>query len=240
MKKFFAILAVMAFFSVTVPLLAVEGDSEEPGFVSLFNGQDLDGWTGNPAIWSVQDGAITGITGEEGPNKLTYNSFLIYEKEVPDNFILRFDIKLSAVGNSGMQYRSWVMDGDQPYRVSGYQADFDGAATYSGIVYGEGFRGILAQRGTVSKIDEGNGPEEVARFASNDDLKEIIKIEDWNSYEVVADGFLFLHKINGHVMSVLVDNDLSARRTSGVLAIQTHVGPPMKVQVKNVRIKALP
>lgn len=219
-------------------LFAQCGDGEN-GFVPLFNGKDLDGWTGNPAIWSVQDGAITGITGADGPNRLTYNQFLIYDKEVPGNFVLKFDFRITNPGNSGIQYRSSVLDGDLPYRVSGYQADFDGSATYSGIVFGEGFRGILAQRGTVAKIDDDHNPVETARFAQDDDLKAAVKIEDWNSYEVMADGFLFIHKINGRVMSVLVDNDKESRRAEGVLAIQTHVGPPMKVQVKNIRIKEI-
>lgn len=221
-------------------IFALSVSAQEEGFVSLFNGQDLTGWTGDPAVWSVEDGALTGRTSDSGPNMLKYNTFLIYDGavEIPENFILRFDIKLSRAGNSGMQYRSWVMEGDEPYRVSGYQADFDGAATYSGICFGEGYRGIIAERGTVSEVDNNHTPHTVARFAESDALKENVKIEDWNAYEVIAHDHLMIHKINGQVMSVLYDRDQQMRRTTGILAIQAHAGPPMEVQVRNVRIKA--
>ncbi|MBO7726257.1 MAG: DUF1080 domain-containing protein [Thermoguttaceae bacterium] len=230
---FFAALAAILSLALTV-------SAQEEGFVSLFNGHDLTGWTGDPAVWSVDDGALTGRTSDSGPAKLKYNTFLIYDGgvEIPENFILRFDIKLSRAGNSGMQYRSWVMEGDEPYRVSGYQADFDGAGTYSGICFGEGFRGIIAERGTISEVDNNHEPHELARFAENDALKAELKIEDWNAYEVIAHENLMIHKINGKVMSVLLDSDKEMRRTDGILAIQAHAGPPMEVQVKNVRIKA--
>lgn len=220
--------------------LALTASAQEEGFVSLFNGKDLTGWTGDPAVWSVEDGALTGRTSDSGPAKLKYNTFLVYDGgvEIPENFILRFDIKLSRAGNSGMQYRSWVMEGDEPYRVSGYQADFDGAGTYSGICFGEGFRGIIAERGTISEVDDNHEPHVLARFAEDGDLKAALKIEDWNSYEVIAHDNLMINKINGRVMSVLLDSDKQMRRTSGILAIQAHAGPPMEVQVKNVRIKA--
>ena len=57
-----------------MPILA----AEEPGFTPLFNGKDLSGWEGDPALWSVQDGAITGVTTDESP--LPYNKFLIWRR----------------------------------------------------------------------------------------------------------------------------------------------------------------
>ena len=234
MKKTMLSLLCAAAFLTTAAALAA--DNEE-GFVSLFNGKDLTGWSGDPRLWSVADGAIVGET-DDSAKKITYNNFLIYEKEEFGNFILRFDYKITKRGNSGMQYRAWKVEG-RPYSAGGYQGDFDGAATYSGIVYGENFRGILAERGTESKIGDDHKPTTVERFAENEALKKEIKIEDWNSYEIIADGFSFEHKINGVTMSKLTDDDTQTRRASGVLAIQTHVGPPMKVEVKNIRIKKL-
>ncbi|MDR1493264.1 MAG: DUF1080 domain-containing protein [Planctomycetaceae bacterium] len=216
-------------------------DAAKDGFVSLFDGKTLDGWKGNPAIWSVEDGCITGVTGEKGsPNFLTYNQFLVSKEKFQGNFVLEFDIKLSVKGNSGVQYHSWVnTDPAKPYSVSGYQGDFDGAATYSGIVYGENFRGILAQRGTISQIGGNHQPKETARFVGNEELKSKIKIEDWNVYQITFKDYVIVHKINGALTSVLIDNDSEVRRNEGVLAIQAHVGPPMKVQIKNIRIKKL-
>ena len=140
---------------------------------------------------------------------------------------------------SGFYYRGWYLSDSKPYQMGGYQADFDAAATYSGIVYGEALRGILAQRGTISHIGDNHKPVVMEQFAKNEDLKKLVKLGDWNSYEVIAQGYLFIHKINGKVMSVLIDADKKTRRDSGMIGIQVHVGPPMKVEVKNIRIKKL-
>ena len=225
-----------------LPAAAFSQISEEEkadGFVSIFNGKDLTDWSGNPAIWKVEDGAIVGTTTAEGPARITYNQFLIW-KGVAGDFILRFDIKCSNPGNSGMQYRSWVNTNPaRPFSVSGYQADIDGDHTYSGILYGEGFRDILCGRGQVTVIGNDSKPKEVGRFAENEALKREIKTEDWNSYEITAQGFTFTNKINGHVMSICIDEDQANRRESGIVAIQAHVGPPMKVEVKNIRLKKM-
>lgn len=232
MKKF----ALLAVFVLTVAASAL---AQEEGFTSLFNGQDLTGWSGDARIWSVEDGAIVGRADDQ-ERKVTANTFLIYKKSYA-NFVLRFDFRITEIGNSGMQYRAWVLEDKTPYRMGGYQGDFDGSATYSGIVYGENFRGILAQRGTSSEIGADHQPKEVERFAANDELKKVVKIDDWNSYEIIADGFSFEHKINGVTMSRLTDNDTEVRRADGQFGIQVHAGlpGPMEVRVKNIRVKKL-
>ncbi len=242
-RHLFSLLTVAAIALVSGATLYAE-DAPKPdkdGYIPLFDGKTLKGWDGNPALWSVEDGCITGKTGKEGePNHLTYNQFIVYEGDVPENFVLEFDIWLSKDGNSGVQYRSWRdEDKSKPGRVYGYQADFDGAHTYSGIVYGENFRGILAQRGTVAEVGDDHQPKEVKRFAENEDVKKTLKVEDWNHYKITAKGFHFVQEINGVKTSELTDNDKDTRRKDGVIAIQAHVGPPMKVQLKNIKIKKI-
>ena len=214
---------------------------EDDGYVSLFDGTSLKGWVGNTALWSVEDGCIVGKTGAQGEsNHIAYNQFLIYEGEVPEDFVLEFDFWISKEGNSGMQFRSWRdEDNSRPWRVYGYQADFDGTHGYSGIVYGENYRGILANRGTVSEVGSDHRPKELKRFASNDDIKATLKVEDWNRYKITAQGWLFIMEINGVVTSILIDDDREVRRNDGILAIQAHAGPPMKVLLKNIRIKKM-
>ena len=241
MKK--TLIALSCFVAlVFLPVAALSQISETEkaeGFVSIFNGKDLTGWEGNPALWKVENGSIVGATTADGPAKLEYNQFLIW-KGVASDFVLRFDIKCTEKGNSGMQYRSWVnLDPAKPFSVSGYQADFDGAHAYSGILYGEGFRDILCMRGQVTVVGNDSKPKEVGRFAEHEALKGELKFEDWNAYEVTAEGFTFTNKINGQVISICIDEDVAHRRESGIIAIQAHVGPPMKVEVKNVRIKKL-
>ena len=239
MKKLLIVLSCVATLWAFFPVIALSQTSED-GFVSLFNGKDLTGWEGNPAIWKVENGAIVGQTAAEGPAFLEYNQFLVWKGGVVDDFVLRFDIKCTNPGNSGMQYRSWMNpDATKPFSVLGYQADFDGAHAHTGILYGEGFRGILCERGLETVLEQGQKkPKEVRRFAENEALKKELKIEEWNTYEVTAKGFTFTNTINGHVMSICTDEQ-DVRKSNGILAIQVHKGPPMKVEVKNIRIKKL-
>ena len=116
---------------------------------NLFNGKDLTGWKGLD-FWSVEDGAITGRTTKEKPTK--GNTFLVWEGEVAD-FELTFQYKIVG-GNSGVQYRSKLVD-EKGFVIAGYQGDFEAGKTYSGILYEEKGRGILAKRGEKVVVKEG-------------------------------------------------------------------------------------
>lgn len=224
--------------------------AEEAGFKSLFNGKDLTGWEGNPKLWSVQDGTIKGITGNEPDTKIKHNTFLVYTNAPVSNFELRLSYKIVG-GNSGIQYRSKVLrQGEFGPIVGGYQADFEAGKTYSGILYEEQGRGILAQRGQKTVIkeveEEKNGKvskkPKVEVLGSVGDTKEIqskIKNEDWNEYVVIAKGNHLQHFINGVKTVDVTDEQEAKAAKSGVLALQIHVGPPMTVQFKDIRIKNL-
>jgi len=207
---------------------------EEPGFKSLFNGNDLAGWDGDPKFWSVKDGAVTGQTTAENPTK--GNTFLIWRDGPVDDFELRLSFKIVG-GNSGIQYRSkdlgnWV--------VGGYQGDFEAGETYSGILYEERGRGILAQRGQKTEIGPDGKVNVVASLGDTKDIQTVIKKEDWNEYVILARGNELTHIINGRVTAQVVDNQPEKRALSGILALQLHAGPPMTVQFKNIRIKRTP
>src|SRR5437868_4621608 len=139
--------AVSSGFLLAVAAAAAGADD---GFVSLFNGKDLAGWKGNSDYWSVEDGAITGTTTADKP--LKYNTFLIWEGGQPADFELRAKFKISG-GNSGIQYRSKVLD-ENKFVVGGYQADIDAGNKFTGINYEEKMRGILVQRGERATIGE--------------------------------------------------------------------------------------
>lgn len=204
--------------------------ADEPGFKPIFNGTSLKGWDGNPKFWRVEDGAIVGQTTADNPTK--GNTFLIWRQGEVDDFVLRLQYKIVG-GNSGIQYRS--KEGD-PWVVGGYQADFEAADTYSGILYEERGRGILANRGTKVTIDK-DGKKNEEQIADSKELQSHIKKEDWNDYEITAQGNHLIHKINGHVMVEVTDNQADKRAMSGILALQVHAGPPMKIQVRNIRLQ---
>ena len=234
-------LLALCLFLVGSTLPTVARSADDDGFVSLFDGKTLSGWDGNPAFWSVQDGTITGQTTKENPTR--GNTFLIYRGGEFKNFELKFEYKIVG-GNSGVQYRSFEPNPEkQKWVVGGYQADFEAGDTYSGILYGERFRGILANRGqkTVLMVGE-DGKFQSKTVGSVGESKEIqakIKKEDWNEYSILADGFHFVHKINGVLTAECTDNHEAQRRDSGIIALQLHAGPPMTVQFRNIRIKNL-
>ncbi len=219
---------------------AVSLSAAERGFESLFNGKNLKGWEGNPKLWSVRDGTITGETSKEDPIKV--NTFLIHTNALPDDFELHFKYRIVA-GNSGVQYRSKVTDPKQ-WRVGGYQADFEAGKTYSGILYDEmgvaGGRGIMAERGQKGTWGaEGKKQVTGSTGKTSEELQGAIKNEDWNSYVVTAKGYHFVHQINGNTTVDVTDEDEKKRLTSGVMALQLHVGAPMTVQFKDFEIKKL-
>lgn len=221
-----------------VALISLPGTvrADDDGFVSIFDGKTLDKWDGNPDFWGVEDGTITGRTTKEKPTK--GNTFIIWRGGETGDFELKLEYKIVG-GNSGIQYRSFEVPNEK-WVVGGYQADFEAGDTYSGINYGERFRGILANRGLSTELIRNGDKFEVKTLAQIGDTKELqskIKKEDWNDYHVIAKGFEFTHKINGNVTSKVLDSDQKERRAKGILALQLHAGPPMTVQFRNIRIK---
>ncbi|HUQ69695.1 MAG TPA: family 16 glycoside hydrolase [Planctomycetaceae bacterium] len=227
------LLATCLALCAALPFAATAADD---GYTPLFDGKTLDKWDGNPEFWRVEDGCITGQTTSDKPTK--GNTFLIYRGGDFGDFELQCEYKIIG-GNSGIQYRSFEVP-DNKWVIGGYQGDFEAADTYSGINYGERFRGILANRGQKTVVKKGDdGKVKVDVVEQIGDTKEIqshIKKEDWNSYHIIAKGYRFEHRINGVTTSICTDEHPD-RRATGLLALQLHQGPPMKVQFKNIRIK---
>ncbi len=203
-------------------------------FVSLFDGTTLAGWEGDPKLWRVEDGAITGETTAGAP--VAYNSFLRWSDGELDDFELELEYRIFS-GNSGIQVRSFPLD--KAHAIGGYQADIDAGGKWAGTNYGEQFRGILAKRGEKAVIGEDGKPTVTGTLGDPDELAKVIRAGDWNTYRVVAQGHKIVCEINDTVMSEIVDEDTDTRRRAGLLALQLHTGPPMKVQFRNIRLKRL-
>ena len=205
---------------------------------NLFNGKDLTGWKGLD-FWSVEDGCITGRTTKEKPTK--GNTFLVWQGGNVADFEFTFKYKIVG-GNSGVQYRSKLVD-EKGYVVAGYQADFEAGKTYSGILYEEKGRGILAQRGQKTVIKEGAAPnkpkvEVAGEVGKSAEIQAKIKSEDWNDYRIVAKGGHLQHFING-VPTVDVTDETAVGAKKGILALQLHAGPAMVVQFKDLVLKEI-
>ncbi|MDB6059402.1 MAG: Trehalose utilization, partial [Verrucomicrobiales bacterium] len=243
MKKIFALLTVLGLSAGTSLFAEIDAtlptQDDDAGFVSIFNGKDLTGWEGLSEFWSVKDGAITGQTTEGHIPK--ENTFLVWKGGYPSDFEIHCQFKLVAnndqgFANSGFQYRSKVLKPDY-FVVGGYQADMENGPTYSGILYEEKGRGILAKRGEMVVIHPDGTKEVVGTTGKSDEIEAAIKKGDWNDYVIIARGNHLQHFINGHQTIEVVDQQADKAAKSGVLALQIHRGQPMLVQFKNFKIK---
>ena len=204
--------------------------ADELGFVSQFDGKTLTGWDGDPKYWRVEDGAIVGEVTPE--TLLKNNTFLIWRGGQPKDFELKLDYRITAGGNSGINYRSSLLP-DRPYALRGYQCDIDGKQAYTGQNYEERGRLFLALRGQTTRVLGHRKPQILATHA---DPKEHLT-PGWNSVHIIARGNTLIHMINGQLMSMVIDDDPVGRATQGLIGVQVHVGPPMKVEYRNLRLK---
>jgi hypothetical protein len=212
---------------------------DHDGWTSIFDGS-LKGWDGNLDVWRLENGAIVGESTREKPSGTTY---IIWKGGEPRNFELKAEMKLEGAGlNSGIQYRS-SMDPTGPHagkwNLKGYQADFDFAGRYTGQLYEQGTpRGIIAWRGQVVRAEKGKKPRLLSTLGDPDALKSFIRTNEWNQVHVIARGNTLIHMVNGHVMSIFIDDDPSMAAAQGVIGLQ--IEGTGKVSFRNLWLKTLP
>ena len=207
---------------------------DQDGFKQIFDGKTFTDWDGDTSVWRIDSGSFI---GEVTPTKqIQTNTFLIWRGEKPSDFELKADYRISEGGNSGIQYRSEEL-ADIPHALKGYQADIDGANTYTGQNYEERGRGFLAMRGQRVNLEANQKPIILDSVGNSDELKTHIKTNDWNEIHLVVKGNNMKHYINGILMSEATDNDSTARKSEGVIGFQVHVTPSMKIEYKNIRYK---
>ncbi len=226
--------------------------STDEEFVQIFDGETLKNWDGDPAYWRVENGRIV---GEVTPSTLLKsNTFIIWQGGELADFELKTEFRITENGNSGINYRSDRVE-DNQFEQKGYQADIDGKNRYTGQNYEEKKRTTLAYRGEKVIVNAQLNPEEkgslraniksnawqtreiVESLGNSDELKTLINSEDWNECHLIIKGNRLQHFINGKLMSEVLDEDKVNRKMSGLLGVQVHVGPPMKVEYRNIRIK---
>jgi hypothetical protein len=213
------------------------GPLEETGFTPIFDGKTLAGWDCDPDFWRAEGGIIIGETRADHQPK--QNIFCIWKGGSPADFDLKLQYRLTGeTGNSGVQYRSIELPDVAKWVMKGYQADIDGRQQYTGQIYEERGRTFVALRGQIAYVSDGKKPASIGSAGNSDELKALIKINDWNDLEIIARGNTIVQLINGRVMSMVIDDDQANRKMDGEIGIQLHLtSAAMKIESRNIRIK---
>lgn len=128
--------------------------------------------------------------------------------------------------------------GQAKWNMLGAQFDFDGQNRYSGQYYEQATgRGIIAWRGQVVRTEEGKAPRLLATLGDREELGGYVKVDDWNQLHIIARGNTMTHIINGHVMSVLIDDDATKFRKSGLIGFE--IEGTGKIFMRNIWLKRL-
>ncbi len=186
------------------------------GWVSMFNGKDLSGWTAKNgwAIYRIDGDAILGTTSKQSPN-----SFLCSKEEYSD-FELRFQVKVHDKLNSGVQIRSKSLPDKDNGRVHGPQVEIESSPGEAGYVYGE-----ATGRNWISPTQPQHSH---------------LKNGEWNQYHIRAVGKRIQTWINGTLIEDITD-PLSF--DSGFIGLQVHgIGKeegPYDVRWKSIEIRDL-
>ena len=204
----------------------------------IFDGKSLAGWEGNTTYWRAENGVLV---GEITPaTVIKSNTFIIWRGGTPADFELKIDYRITEAGNSGINYRSVVVPDpvtpENKFAMKGYQFDLDGRRRYDGNNYEEKGRLFLAVRGQISHVVGGRPPIVLSSFATSDELATV-PTSDWNAAHLIVRGNSATHILNGRLMSITIDDDAPNRKLEGLIGMQVHTGPPMKIEYRNIRLK---
>ncbi|MCM2370925.1 3-keto-disaccharide hydrolase [Aporhodopirellula aestuarii] len=238
----------VSFAALFVACIAVPAMADSPTAAtdtemkSLFNGTDLEGWSGDPRLWSVRDGVIHGETTEE--NKANRNTFLIWQDGNTADFELELSFRCNATNNSGIQYRSehnTSPKAPNKWSLKGYQHEVRNEVDFpniSGFIYGEGLnRGRICLVGEKA-VQKGDKKEVLETLITPAEFKELFRLDDWNDVRIVAKGRHIQHYLNGRLILDFTDSEELAL-LDGVLGLQLHAGKPMWAEFKNIRFRSL-
>jgi hypothetical protein len=213
------------------------------GFVSIFDGKSLAGWDGDPRFWRAENGEIVGETTPE--KVVTTNNFLIWRGGTVRDFELKVEFRMNGT-NSGIQYRSAELPNVGKWVLKGYQADMDFTEGYVGNVHDERGRAptgeghvVLSKRGQVTRIVDGPKYKVVGTIGDGTLLRGAMNVNGWNQYHIIARGPVLMQLINGQLMAIAIDEDAKHAAAEGLLGFQMHVGPPFKIEFRNVLYRKL-
>lgn len=215
-----------------------------PSLVSIFNGKDLSGWSGDPRLWSVSGGVIRGETTPE--NAAKRNTFLIWQEGQTKDFELRCSFRCNAINNSGIQYRSKHFtdaSAPNPWVLKGYQYEIRNENVFpnvSGFIYDEGgSRKRICLTGQRAQWNQDGKQVLADNLVTQQEFKTLFRLDDWNDVVIIARGNHILHYLNGRLILDFTDNHPELTLLDGQLGFQLHAGKPMWAEFKDVRFAEL-
>ena len=215
--------------------------ADHTGWTSLFDGRTLTGWSGNPEVWRVEDGAITAASTAE---RRIGSTHIVWTGGEPADFELKLEMRLEGDIHSGIAYRSVVdvnratagrqgrgaaggraggpqVPADPRFTLYGPGLDFDQDRKMAGNVEERGTpRREIAWRGGIVRAETGQRPRLIGTIGDADALMNLIHADGWNQVHIVARGNTYTHIINGQVMAVLIDDDPAYFRAAGRIGLQ--------------------
>jgi hypothetical protein len=240
--------------------------NDHAGWTQMFDGTSLNNWDGDFSYWKVENGAIVAESTCEKPTGTIYiiwkgGTAADFEMKLEmkgEGALINSGVQYRgailpprpaapagpARGPQG-PCPSGQPRGTPPSRESqakwdmlGAQFDFDGRNNYTGQFYEQATgRGIIAWRGQVVHTEEGKAPRLLATLGDKDALAGYVKIEDWNQLHIIARGNTMTHIVNGHVMSVLIDDDATKFRKDGLIGFE--IESFGKISIRNIWLKKL-
>jgi hypothetical protein len=225
---------------------------KEGKWIRIFDGKSLKNWEGDPTYWRVENGNLVGVVTPE--TLLKRNSFIIWRGGTVKDFELRVQFRVTKNGNSGVNYRSEELKG-LPYALVGYQADIDGydAKCCTGMNYEERRRTTVAKRGQKVELPPVPAGDSMAKYIKNNAylltivkdslgtakaMSDVVKEPgEWNDYRILAVGNHLQHFLNGVLVCDVTDNDPVNSRSGGLIGVQVHVGPPMKIEYRDFMLR---
>jgi len=227
--------------------------NEHAGWIRMFDGATLNGWDGPTDLWRVENGTIV-VESKADPQ--TPPTYLLWKGGEPKDFEFKGEVRLEGAGaNSGVQFRATML-GEVPgnrmskWETRGYQADLDNMNSNTGALIeccAGPRRGIpprpdRAFRGQVVRtaVADGLKPTLLATIDDPDTLKGYWKVDDWNQLHLIARGRTMMFFINGHLMSVMIDDHPTMFVDHGVLSIQLEGRGANKASFRSLWLKNLP
>lgn len=189
------------------------------GFVELYNGENLDGWTplGGTCTFEASGDSIIGTTVKGSPS-----TYLSTTRDDYTDFIFTVEVKWEVDGNSGVMFRAQSKPGDKGEIVYGPQAEMEGLENgrgWSGGLYGQSAGGWLYPLW----LDD------------HKEVRDALKAGEWNRLTIKAVGKNIKTWVNG----IPAANYKTDKYFKGFFSLQVHSGNKGKIHFRNIKVKEI-